>query len=171
MTHISTYNMPLKRRLHEKTNYKKRFALLKANVPRAVIRKSNSSTLVQLIRFDPKGDITVASFNSSDLKKLGWTAHSGNTSAAYLAGFGAGLKAKKAGVTKAVLDLGLLTPVHKSRIFAALKGLVDAGIEVPHEKEVFPAEARIKGANLKQNATTLFDKVKTEIEKNIGDEK
>ena len=171
MTQILTYKMPFKRRLHEKTNYKKRHALLKANVPRAVIRKSNTSTLVQLVKFDSKGDLTVAAFNSRELKKFGWAIHFGNTSAAYLAGFAAGKKAKKAGVTKAVLDIGLSTPVHKSRIFAALKGLIDAGIEVPHEKEIFPADARIKGAHLKQNAAELFEKVKSEIEKNIGEEK
>ncbi|MEK6941867.1 MAG: 50S ribosomal protein L18 [archaeon] len=171
MTHISTYSMPFKRRLSQKTNYRKRISLLKGSAPRAVIRKSSNSTIVQIVEFDPVGDKTVVSFKSMDLAKLGWTMHMGNLSAAYLTGLAAGMKAKGRGVNRAVLDIGLLTPVHKSRVFAALKGLVDAGIEVPHDAGIFPEAQRIKGAHLKENAVTLFDKVKSEIEKKFGENK
>jgi len=171
MSHISTYQVPFRRRLRQKTNYRKRLAVLRANIPRAVIRKSNNNTFVEIIEYQRSGDKTIVYTVSKTLKSFGWTMHTGNISAAYLTGFITGLKAKQKGINKAVLDIGLMTPVHKSRVFAGLKGLIDSGIEIPHDETVFPPQERINGTHLKENGKDLFESVKLKIEKSIGEKK
>ncbi|MBI2598515.1 MAG: 50S ribosomal protein L18 [Candidatus Diapherotrites archaeon] len=171
MSHTSTYFVRFKRRMKGGTNYKKRLALLKGSVLRAVVRKFSNNTIVQIIEFNKIGDKTLVFCTSKELKGFGWTMHTGNSSSAYLTGYLAGLKEEKKGIKKAVLDIGLHTPVHKSRVFAALKGLIDAKIGIAHKPEVFPPENRIKGVHLKQNGIDLFEKVRLEIEKRHGDGK
>lgn len=168
MSHISTYTMPFSRRIKQKTNYKKRLALLLSGELRAVLRKSNNNFVAEIIEYQKNGDKTIEHSVSNQLKKFGWTGHTGNISAAYLTGFLTGLKAGKKGVKKAVLDIGLVTPVHKSRVFAGLKGLIDSGIEIAHDEKVFPSEERLKGKHLKQDSLELFERVKKEIEKEYG---
>ncbi len=168
MTQINTYRMPFRRRREEKTNYKKRLAFLRSGKPRLVVRKSNSNSVVQLVKYAPVGDQCVVMAQARDLKGLGWSKHTGNLPAAYLAGYLCARKGKKAGVTEAVLDIGLLTPVHGSLLFAALKGAVDGGLNVACDKEVFPSEDRIKGKHLGEDAIQLFEKVKKEIDAKYG---
>jgi len=45
---------------------------------------------------------------------------------------------------------------------AALKGLVDAGLQVPANEKTFPSKDRIQGKHLK--ITSDFDKVKSAID-------
>lgn len=49
-----------------------------------------------------------------------------------------GTNAKKAGIKKAVLDIGLQGK--SRRIFAALKGALDAGLDIPHGEIATPAD-------------------------------
>jgi large subunit ribosomal protein L18 len=151
-----------KRRIEGKTNYRKRLALLKSGKVRLVIRKSLSNISVQLVNFNPSGDQTVASAVSSELKKFGWT-KTGNIPAAYLTGLLAGKKAKEKNVTEAVLDLGVQTSTKGSRIYAALKGVLDAGIDIPHSKDILPSEDRINGKHISEEISKQFDDVKKKI--------
>lgn len=151
-----------KRRIERKTNYRKRLALLKSEKIRLVIRKSLSNISVQFINFNPDGDQTLVSAVSSELKKFGWT-RTGNIPAAYLTGLLAGKKAKEKNVTEAVLDLGLQTSTKGSRIYAALKGVVDAGVNIPHSKDILPSEDRIKGKHISEEIEKQFDDVKKKI--------
>ncbi len=137
-----------KRRMQQKTNYKKRLALVKSGKPRLVIRKSLDNMRVQLVGFNAGGDKTLASAVSAELAALGWKMGSGNISAAYLTGLLAGARAKKAGINEAVPDLGLQTNTKGSRIYAALKGAVDAGLAVPHSEDILPSEERISGKHI-----------------------
>ena len=66
---------------------------------------------------------------------------------AYLTGLLCGLRAKKVGVTKAVLDIGLIPPTKGSRLFATLSGVLDAGLEVPHGEEKLVKE-RTNGVHI-----------------------
>ena len=84
-----------KRRREQKTDYKKRLALLKSGVPRLVIRKSLENMRVQIVSFNPSGDKTVASAFSAELGEFGWKGGNGNLPAAYLTGLLAGLRAKR----------------------------------------------------------------------------
>jgi large subunit ribosomal protein L18 len=104
------------------------------------------------------GDSTVASAISTELGGHGWTAGTGNIPAAYLTGLLAGLRAKSRGVKEVILDVGLNPPVKGSRVYAALKGAVDAGLEVPHDPEVLPTEARLAGEHIVASYDHFGDK-------------
>jgi LSU ribosomal protein L18P len=107
------------------------------------------------MKFDPKGDITIASAHSIELvKKYGWKGDTNNTPAAYLTGFLAGLRAKKAGIESAVADIGLFTPTKGARVFYAIKGALDAGLKVPMG-DIELDEDRIKGVHISEYAKKL----------------
>lgn len=144
----STYRMPLKRRRLGKTNYRKRLKLLLSRKPRLVVRKSLRYITAQIIEFDPKGDKTLVSATSKELKKLGWRFACDNTPAAYLTGLLIGKKALAKGIKEAILDMGLYRSTKGSRIYALVKGARDIGLEVPVKEEVFPPEDRIKGLHI-----------------------
>jgi large subunit ribosomal protein L18 len=141
------------RRLDKKTDYAKRLKMVKSGIPRATVRKSLANITVQLIKFEESGDKVLASASSKQLGAYGWKAPSGNLPAAYLTGLLAGLNAKKANVTEAVLDAGLKKSTKGSRIYAALKGLLDAGIKIAHDPAILPDEKRISGAHIAAYAT------------------
>jgi len=123
---------------------------------RVVVRKSNEYITVQFIKFAPKGDITLVGVNSKALFKLGWKGDPNNTPAAYLTGLLAGLKARKLGIGDAVPDIGLHRPIKGSRVFAAIKGCIDAGINIPASKEVLPSDDRIRGEHISKWAEILL---------------
>ena len=54
-------------------------------------------------------------------------------------------RAKDKGIKECVLDIGRYMPVTGSKIFASLKGVIDAGIECPYSEEKLPKEDRITG--------------------------
>ena len=72
------YTLKFKRRREGKTNYKKRFSILKSRKPRLVIKKSLTNTYIQLIKFEPKGDNVAVSGSGTELKKLEWKHNTGN---------------------------------------------------------------------------------------------
>lgn len=142
------YRVAFRRRREGKTDYRQRQRLLRSRLPRAAVRMSAKNTYIQFIAYDETGDRVLAAANSRELTKLGWTASTGNLPAAYLTGYLAGLRAVKDGVEEAVLDIGLKTPVKGGNLFAALKGMLDAGVDIPHGEEVIPAEDRLAGKHI-----------------------
>jgi large subunit ribosomal protein L18 len=156
--------VPHRRRREGKTDYRKRLEILKSGKIRFVIRKSLSHTSVQAVAYEKNGDKILASAHSSELKKFGWTFGCGNTPAAYLTGLLAGKRALAKAIKEGVLDLGLQKSVRGSRLYAALKGVIDAGVSVPHDPEMLPPENRISGEHI-QNY------LKREIVKNFSDVK
>lgn len=154
-----------RRRRLQKTDYKKRLALLKSEKTRLVIRKSLENIRVQFIGFNAGGDKTDASAVSAELGKLGWKNGTGNLPAAYLTGLLAGTRAKKAGISEAVFDLGLQTSTKGSRIYASLKGVVDAGLAIPHSEDILPSEERISGKHIqsRKGIEKEFAEVKEKI--------
>lgn len=158
------YHVPFRRRREGKTNYRSRLALVKSKRPRAVVRKSLSGTTVQLIAFDRVGDRVLAQASYTDLRKLGWNHSLKDVTASYLIGLLAGTKAKSADISDAVLDIGLQEPTGGSRVFAALKGLVDAGMNIPHSPEIFPADGRLSGEHKDiKGFDTDFEAMKNKI--------
>jgi len=153
-----TYRVKFRRRREGKTNYYRRRRLLLSRRPRLVVRKTNTKTIVQIVNASVVGDSTVASAISTELGDHGWIAGTGNIPAAYLTGFLVGLRAKTRGVKEAVLDVGLNPPVKGSRVYAALKGVVDAGLEVPHSPEVLPDDSRISGEHIVASYDHFGDK-------------
>jgi large subunit ribosomal protein L18 len=145
-----------RRKREHKTDYKKRLHLLLSDKPRVVVRFTNQRVLAQLVQFKPMGDFALAAVDSEVLKKLGWTYSRKNTSAAYLTGLLLGKKAVTAGKKNAIMDTGFMTVLQKGKIYAFLKGLLDAGMEIPYGKdEIFPSDARIQGKHVIDYATLL----------------
>lgn len=150
------YKVPLKRRIEGKTNYYKRYSMVKSGQKiRVVIRRTNNYVVVQIMEFAPRGDVTRVAVHSKVLSKFGWKGDCNNTSAAYLAGLVAGLKATQIGIVRAVPDIGLHRPIKGARVFAAVRGLRDAGVEVPASDEVLPPDDRIRGEHIAKYAKAL----------------
>ncbi len=168
MAHSAIYRVPFRRRREGKTDYRKRLALVKSGKPRLVVRIKNRQVIAQLIEYDPKGDKVLASATSHELKKFGWDGHPGNAPSAYLTGLLLGTRALKAGYKEAILDIGLHTPVHGSNVFAALKGALDAGMDIPHSEDALPPEERINGSLIAEyrgipHLSEKFEEVKNKI--------
>lgn len=160
-----TFRVKRRRRRTGKTNYRKRLYLLKSKKARFVVRMSARRIIAQVIRYKPEGDQTIVNTSSLELKKYGWKGATGNVCAAYLTGLVCGKKALDKGVTEGVLDIGLHTPVKGSNIFAVLKGIVDAGVKIPHSEKALPEESRILGEHIekhrkiKLNVTEIKEKI------------
>mgnify|MGYP001770661664 CR=1 FL=1 len=150
------YKVPWRRRREGKTNYYKRYKLLLSGKPRMVVRRSNKYIWVQFIEFDIKGDKVIAAAHSKELEKLfGWKGSFKSTCAAYLTGFLAAARFLEKGGREAVLDIGLHKPTKGARVFAALKGALDAGVEIPHGEEILPSEDRIRCEHVARYAEEL----------------
>ncbi len=149
------YRVAFRRRSEGKTDYRKRLKLLLSHKPRAVIRLTNRYVIAQLVEYRPEGDVTLASAHSKELAEFGWKGGTRNLCSAYLVGYLLGRRALKRGVKEAVADLGLRTPVHGGRCFAAIKGLLDAGLTVPVSEEVLPEMSRIRGEHISAYARLL----------------
>lgn len=160
-----TYRVKFRRRREGKTNYYRRRRLLLSRKPRLVVRKTNTKVIVQVINAKVQGDVTEASAISPELAAYGWAASANNLPSAYLTGFLAGLRAKSKGINNAVLDIGLNPPVKGSKVYAALKGVVDAGVDVPHNPEVLPDEDRLVGKHIVSSYEHFSDKESTMFSK------
>ncbi|MBN1677054.1 MAG: 50S ribosomal protein L18 [Candidatus Thermoplasmatota archaeon] len=157
------YRVPFRRRREGRTDYRHRAALIKSGMPRAVVRKSNRHVRVQFIGFTDKGDVVLASAVSTELEKMGWTGSGKSTPGAYLTGLLAGKRAADKGVEEAVLDIGLREPTKGAVVFAALKGILDAGIEIPHGEDVIPSDERLTGKHMREGTAAMFEGAKSKI--------
>lgn len=155
---------PFRRRAEGKTDYRKRLALLKSGKPRVVVRRSNKNIQIQFALYGVDGDRIVTSARGSELKKYGWNYSLANTPAAYLTGLLAGKRALKHNLEEGILDIGLYTPTKGARIFAALKGVADAGITIPYGEEIVPSEDRIQGKHVSEEIAEKVDEIKSKIE-------
>jgi large subunit ribosomal protein L18 len=162
------YRVAFRRRREGKTNYHLRLKLIKSGSLRLVVRNSPTQVIVSSNEAKIEGDKCLAYACSQQLvKNFGWNYNTGNLPAAYLTGYLAGLKAKKANIEKAILDIGI--PIHENRIWATLKGVLDAGIEIPHG-DVFNEnlESRITGEHIKQFAEYLKENDEAKYKKQFS---
>jgi len=144
-----------RRKREGKTDYRLRLKLAISGKPRLVIRRTNKHIITQIVQFQHDGDKVLITATTAELKKHGWNSHSRNMPAAYLAGLLCGTKAKKAKIPEAIADLGLNTPKKKGMFYATVKGAVDAGLNVPHNKEILPSDDRISGKHIAEYAKKL----------------
>jgi large subunit ribosomal protein L18 len=144
--------VPFRRRREGKTDYYKRSKLVVAKSPRMVVRKTNSHIIIQLVLAGMEGDSTLVSANSKELVAYGYNGALSNTPAAYLTGVLFAVRALNADQERAVLDIGLNRATLGAKVFAALKGAVDAGLDIPHGETVIPSEERLKGAHIAKYA-------------------
>ena len=157
MANGSNYKVPFRRRREGKTNYAARMKLVSYDKSRLVVRLSNANAVVQIIDYAPEGDLTLASAVSKELSKYGYLGGANNISGVYLTAYLAAKRALAKGIDEAILDIGLKSPIKGSKVFAALKGAVDAGLYVPHGDFIFPADERIRGEHVANYAESLDD--------------
>ncbi len=161
------YKVSFRRRREGKTNYHVRYKLILSKKPRVVVRKSNASTTLQLVVAEMKGDKTLLTVNSRELRDFGYTFSTGNLPAAYLTGLVFGKKMLALGQDMGIADIGLHASTRGNRVYAAIKGVVDAGVDVPHSPEVFPDDERVRGEHIKEHTgadiVAQFEQVREKI--------
>lgn len=151
------YRVPYRRRREAKTDYKARRILATSDRPRFVVRPSAKNITIQLVESRIEGDYILAQASSKELEGYGWLGSRKNTPAAYLLGILAGRKALKGGIKEAILDIGLSRPTKGGRVFAAVKGALDAGLEVPCDSEILPEPSRIEGKTISDYSKMIED--------------
>jgi len=155
--------IPKRRRLERRTNYSKRRKLLEGRKPRIIARKTNRYIILQYVESRAAQDSVKVSVNSKTLLENGWPKEKEGSlksiPAAYLTGMLFGSKIKK--MQEGILDLGLERSTKGSRIYAAVKGINDAGAKVSCNPEMYPK-------NTEGKMKEIFDKVKSGISKQGG---
>lgn len=160
------------RRKKHKTDYLKRLKLLKSGKPRVVFRRTNRYLIAQYVESREAKDKVIFSINSKDLFSYSWPKEFENSlktlPASYLTGYLIGKQIIKKKLEQPVVDLGMIQALHKTKVYAFIKGLIDSGIKISCKEEAFPDEDRLKGKHLKKDFSEIFNKVKGEIEKKNG---
>jgi large subunit ribosomal protein L18 len=161
--------IPKRRRLENKTDYRKRLKLLKGNKPRVLFRKSNRYIISQYVESIEAQDFIKINVTSKDLLNYGWPKDfSGSLKsipASYLTGLLIGKKIIKAKLETPILDVGMIRMINKNKVFAFLMGLKEAGVNINVSEEHFPEKERVEGKNLKEDFSKKFNEIKLKIEK------
>jgi len=124
---------------------------------------TNENTQVQILKPGMAGDKVVASAHSRYLLEKGWKGSRKSVPAAYLTGYLAGKKALGQGAKDAILYTG--TRRYTQRMAAALKGVIDAGVQVPANEETFPPKERLNGEHL--TVKNEVSKIKSTIDSEV----
>jgi len=134
---------------------------------RLVVRFTNRDVICQIVAADLTHDVVLASAYSHELKRYGINHGLTNYAAAYATGLllarrvntkyqlkdYAGVKEAtgedylveetgEKGPFTAVLDVGLVRTTTGARVFGALKGAVDGGLNIPHSNNRFPGSKK-----------------------------
>jgi large subunit ribosomal protein L18 len=137
-----------RRRREGRTNFHKRLSLVKSGKKRLVVRKTANSLVCQIVDYKHKGDVTLVSANAKELSAFGWKGGTGNLPSSYLVGYLCAVRAKEKNIGGAILDIGLQRSTKGSRVYAALKGALDGGINVPLSEDILPSDERIRGVHI-----------------------
>lgn len=155
------------RRVEAKTDYGKRMKLLKSEKPRIVFRRTDRYAIAQYVVSDEAQDKIILGITSKALLRYGWpesaTGSLKSIPASYLTGFLFGKKIQKEDLETPIVDFGMIRMKHKTKTFAFLKGLIDAGLEIECKDEAFPEEERLNGESLKHKVKV--SEIKSKIEK------
>ena len=159
-----------RRRRENKTDYGKRIKLLKGGVPRIVFRKSNRYIIAQYVTSRQAQDKVKFGVSSKDLISYSWPKENQGSlksiPAAYLTGFLMGKKITTKALETPIIDFGMSRMLYKTRTFAFLKGIIDSGIKIDSKDEIFPEQNRIQGKHMKKDFSSMFEQIKSNIEKN-----
>lgn len=165
MVYTSTF-----RRIREKkTNYRKREKLLVGKKDFVTVNVSDQNISAQLIRPDLLGDKVMASVHSNELLSYGWKGSRKNIPSCYLVGLLLGKKCLQKKISSAILYIGKRH--FTTKIAACLKGLSEAGMEMPFSENILPSEDRIQGNHIADYAKKLKaneDVYKSRFSSNLG---
>jgi large subunit ribosomal protein L18 len=161
--------VPKRRRIEGKTDYANRVRLLKGEMPRVVFRKTNKYIIAEYVTSHEAQDKIEIGMTSKNLKKFGWPdefeGSLKSVPASYLTGFLMGKEIAKKKLATPIVDVGMIRTISKNKVFAFIKGLIDAGMKIKCSKEKFPEEERLSGKNLKKDFTKTFKEIKLKLEK------
>ena len=152
------YIATLKRIRNDRTNYRKRAALLLSRRRFVTITVSDENVQAQIAYPMAKGDVTITSSHSRELTRFGWNGSLNSLPACYLTGLLLGKKSLPKDVDEAVLYTG--KNPYTSRVAACLKGIIDSGLKVPASDSSFPPEERLVGNHIAEYARKLQDEDK-----------
>lgn len=155
-----TYIPIFRRRRTGKTDYSKRKSMLISKSIILCIRISNKHSTFQFIEPKIQGDLVKSGSHSSQLKKLGWNGSGKNLSGLYLTGYLAGKKAKSVGVNDAILYIGRQEFQSGQKLIYGLKGVIDAGVNIPASEDIF--------SNLEKFKTDTLQKIVEQIDLQYG---
>ena len=165
MVYTSTF-----RRIREKkTNYRKREKLLVGRKDFVTVNVSDQNISAQLNRPDLLGDKVMASVHSNELLSYGWKGSRKNIPSCYLVGLLLGKKCLQKKISSAILYIGKRH--FTTKIAACLKGLAEAGLEMPFSEDVLPSDDRIQGNHIADYAKKLKendDLYKSRFSSNLG---
>ena len=125
-----------------------------------VVRITSNHTITQLVKIGENGDETLVSATSKQLKEFGWLGNGKNTSAAYLTGYLFGKRALSEDYDETILDIGLQPAIRGTKIYAVLKGALDAGLYIPHNESILPDDSRIRGEHIAEYAQNMDEEEK-----------
>jgi len=152
-----SYRVSFRRRRKGKTDYQMRKGLVTSRRPRLVVRGSLRHLSAQVIKAETTSDRVIVAAHSRELAgTYGWKSDCGNLPAAYLTGLLCGYRAISKGLKEAVLDIGLQAPSKGARVFAALKGVLDAGVSIPHDEKKLPEEEMLSGQHIADYSKNLL---------------
>lgn len=158
-SYFKRFQTKYRRRREGKTDYYARKRLIiqdknKYNTPkyRLVVRFTNTDVICQIIYSKIQGDIVIASAYAHELPSFGVKVGLKNYAAAYCTGLLCARRVITAlGLDsttfdeedgprsfKAFLDTGLKRTSTGAKVFSAMKGAVDGGINIPHSERRFP---------------------------------
>ncbi len=163
------YTSTLRRIRERKTNYRKREKLLIGKKDFVTVNVSDQNVSAQLIRPDLLGDKVMASVHSNELLSFGWKGSRKNIPSCYLVGLLLGKKCLQKKITRAILYIGKRH--FTTKIAACLKGLSEAGLEMPFSEDIIPSEERIQGNHIAEYAKKIKandDLYKSRFSSNLG---
>ncbi len=151
----TNYRVAFRRRREARTDYRLRRKLIISGSLRLVVRKSLKHINLQLVEAKFEGDSVLAHAGTIELKKFGWKVGTGNLPASYLAGFLLGKRAIAMDKNTAIADFNSYKITASNKLYAALKGAIDAGLGVPHDEKVIPDDDRVSGAHIAKYADEM----------------
>lgn len=146
-----------RRRRSGATDYKARRRAVSSGGTLLTVRVSSKNVSAQFIHPMVKGDEVISASHSRALRKLGWKGSMKSVPACYLLGLLAGKKAKGKGVEQAYLYNGPAPFIRGSRVSAVVKGVKDAGIQIPISDDVLPSEDKMSGKTTGEYAAALLN--------------
>lgn len=148
-----SYIKTLKRIRKNKTNYRKRKAILISKQNFITIKVSNENIYCQLIKPNIKGDIVITYSNSKELSKYKWNGSNNNLPASFLVGLLLGKKMLGKSISTAIIYTGKTS--FTSKVAACIKGISASGVSIPLSEDSMPDENRISGSHIAEYAKLL----------------
>jgi large subunit ribosomal protein L18 len=150
---IMTYTAVLRRNRENRTNYRKRAAILIGRHSFVSITVSNQNIMAQVLRPQVRGDIVITAVRSKELLKYGWKGSMNSMPSCYLTGLLLGIRALEKGIINLVLYTG--KKAFTTRVASCLKGIIDAGVSIPVSEVSLPKIERLNGGHIGQYAEVL----------------